>query len=128
MGMVCALTGGNDMATATTKKPGSGNQKKKGKNNKPKAVVNRLYKDNLFCSMFTSVPSYKVEVMNQVAPEYSEELKDITEDDIELNTLQTVFVHGVHNDVSFIVQDKFMVLIEAQSTWSPNIILRIFPY
>lgn len=54
--------------------------------------------------------------------------KEIKEDDLELITLESVFVNGIYNDVSFRVRDKLVVFIECQSTWSPNMPYRMIEY
>lgn len=47
---------------------------------------------------------------------------------IEVNTLETVLMNGYYNDLGFVADDRFMYLVEAQSDWSPNIVLRVLFY
>ena len=47
--------------------------------------------------------------------------KDIREEELEIVTLESIFVNGLYNDLSFRVRDKLVVFIECQSTWSPNL-------
>ena len=54
--------------------------------------------------------------------------KEIKEDDLELITLDSIFVNGIYNDLSFRVRDKLVVFIECQSTWSPNMPYRMIEY
>ena len=57
---------------------------------------------------------------------------NITADDIMIQTIQSVFVNTIYNDLGFIVKDngkdKVIVLFEAQSTWNNNMTLRIYMY
>lgn len=48
--------------------------------------------------------------------------------DIRINTLRGVFFNDVKNDISFRVGDKTVVLIEQQSSWNPNMPLRMLWY
>ena len=54
--------------------------------------------------------------------------EDVTEDDITNITIQNTLVDTLYNDLGFMVKDKLIVLIEAQSTWSVNIVIRILMY
>ena len=51
--------------------------------------------------------------------------KDIREEELEIVTLESIFVNGLYNDISFRVRDKLVVFIECQSTWSPNLPYRM---
>jgi hypothetical protein len=53
---------------------------------------------------------------------------DATEADIEPITLESVLMADLYNDVGFRVKNEIFILIEAQSTWSMNIIIRMFMY
>lgn len=55
--------------------------------------------------------------------------ESITEADLEIVTLQSILLNGIYNDLGFLVRkDRLMVLVEAQSTWSPNIVIRSLMY
>jgi len=47
---------------------------------------------------------------------------------IEITTLENILFKGRYNDLSFIVDDKLVVLIEHQSTINPNMPLRLLIY
>ena len=55
-----------------------------------------------------------------------------TIDDIEITTLRAMFLNTIYNDLSFIVKgkeyDRYMVFVEAQSSWNYNMTLRLFMY
>jgi hypothetical protein len=53
---------------------------------------------------------------------------DVTENDVEPITLEAVLMADLYNDVGFRVKDKIFIFVEAQSTWSMNIIIRMFMY
>lgn len=51
-----------------------------------------------------------------------------TVNDLTYITLKNVLTRGQYNDLGFIVGDRLMILVEAQSTWSVNIIPRCIMY
>ncbi|MBP5621757.1 MAG: hypothetical protein J6X44_07060 [Thermoguttaceae bacterium] len=54
--------------------------------------------------------------------------KDAKIEDIEIRTLESTFVNTRYNDLGFVVGNKLVMLVEAQSSWSENIPLRMFFY
>jgi len=84
--------------------------------------ANREYKDTLFSKLF-SKPYNLIELYNAIAnTDYSKDTK------IEINTLEDVFFKDLKNDVSFTIDDKFVVLLEHQSTINANMPLRCLMY
>lgn len=83
----------------------------------------RNTKDSVFGNLF-SEPGYLLRLYKTLHPE------DVgaTEGDLELCTLQNIIANGIHNDLGFLAKDKLLILAEAQSTWSPNIIIRSLIY
>lgn len=81
----------------------------------------RTYKDSLFRSIFKDKKRlsrlYKALSGNEISP------KDIT-----INTLKGVFMNDVKNDISFLVGNRLVILLEHQSTWNPNMPLRFLWY
>lgn len=81
----------------------------------------RTYKDSLFRSIFKNKKRlsrlYKALSGNEISP------KDIT-----INTLKGVFMNDVKNDISFLVGNRLVILLEHQSTWNPNMPLRFLWY
>ena len=43
-------------------------------------------------------------------------------------TIGNILTDGIYNDLRFIVGNRLMVLVEAQSTWSVNIVIRTLLY
>ena len=83
----------------------------------------RQAKDHVFVDMFNQ-PKYCLELFNALHPEAT----DITEADIQNITISHVIVDKPYNDLGFTVKDKLLVLVEAQSTWSYNILIRLLLY
>ncbi|MCD8214143.1 MAG: hypothetical protein LUC97_00610, partial [Clostridiales bacterium] len=54
--------------------------------------------------------------------------KDVTVDDLETITLETVLAKDIVNDLGFNVRGRLVILVEAQSTFSMNIIPRSLMY
>ena len=53
----------------------------------------------------------------------------IKADDLDIVTLKSILMNGIYNDLGFMVRgSQLMVLVEAQSTWSPNIVIRSLMY
>ena len=48
--------------------------------------------------------------------------------DIRIITLENVLTNGEHNDLGFLVRDTLMILVEAQTTFSVNLGLRLLLY
>ena len=84
--------------------------------------VSRQVQDSVFTHYF-STKEHLAELYEALHPGES-----ITPDEIELYTLSHDFVHGQYNDVGFLAKGELIVLMEAQSTWTPRILLRMFGY
>ena len=56
------------------------------------------------------------------------EMTDITDVDLKTITLKQVITNHPYNDLAFQVRDRLMIFVEAQSTWSVNILIRILLY
>lgn len=51
--------------------------------------------------------------------------KTITVDDLKYVTINRVLLRGIYNDLGFMTGDRLMILAEAQSIWTMNILPRI---
>ena len=87
-----------------------------------KADGNREYKDNVFRLLFGD-ESKSAELYNAIkGTSYTPNL-------LKMNTIQNpLYYGGLRNDVSFTVEDKFVILFEHQSTVNPNMGLRCLLY
>lgn len=81
----------------------------------------RTYKDSLFRHMFKHkrriTHLYAALSGNHVDPR-----------DITFRTLRGTFFNDVKNDISFLVENRMVILLEQQSTWNPNMPLRFLWY
>ena len=80
-------------------------------------------KDSVFTFMFRQ-PEYARELYLVLHPEDP----DVTEADCKLVTLENILTTGLYNDIGLQVRDRMILLIEAQSTFSVNIVLRMLLY
>lgn len=53
---------------------------------------------------------------------------EVTEDELKDITIKNILVDACYNDLGFTVGDKIMILTEAQTTWTMNIIIRALMY
>lgn len=85
--------------------------------------VNRQAKNSVFLNLFTR-KEYQLLLYQDLFPEDV----TITEADLELVTLDNVLTIHPYNDLGLLARGKLIVLAEAQSTWSVNIIFRLADY
>jgi predicted transposase YdaD len=84
--------------------------------------VNKEYKDSVFSLLFSN-PDVLRELYSAI--EGIELPPDIS---IDINTLSDVLIREQINDISFIIGDRLVVLIEHQSTINNNMPLRLLMY
>ena len=86
--------------------------------------IKRNAKDTVFRDLFSD-KKYLLQMYLALHPEDT----NITEDDLDIVTLESIFMNGVYNDLGFLVREnQLVILVEAQSTWSPNIVIRSLIY
>lgn len=85
----------------------------------PNYRVNRKAKDSVFTDLFKD-KKYLMQLYRTLHPEDD----SVTEDELTNITLLSPFMNGNCNDLGFLVGDRYMILVEAQSTWSVNIAAR----
>ena len=85
--------------------------------------VNRQAKNSVFLNLF-SRKEYQLRLYKELFPEDT----TITENDLELVTLDNVLTIHPYNDLGLLARGRLIVLAEAQSTWSANIIFRLADY
>ena len=83
----------------------------------------RSAKDTVFRSLF-SQPEYLLELYRALHPEDV----NVTQDMFSNVTIENVLTDKIYNDLGFTVGNRLLVLVEAQSTWSVNILVRAFLY
>ncbi len=80
-------------------------------------------KDSIFTNLFQD-KKYLLQLYQALHPEDC----DVTEDEIEDVTIKHVLVDADYNDLGFSVGNRLMILVESQSTWTLNIIIRALMY
>ena len=85
--------------------------------------LKRDYKNSVFIDMFEQ-DEYRLQLFQTLHPE----MTDVTAADIKTITLKQVITNHQYNDLAFLVKDRLMVFVEAQSTWSVNILIRVLLY
>ena len=87
-------------------------------------VMKRTIKDSVFKDLFQD-KKYLLQLYKALHPEDT----DITEDKLTDITIKNVLTDNTYNDLGFVVrEDKIVILVESQSTWTMNIIIRALMY
>lgn len=88
-----------------------------------KPTVKHNCKDSVFEDLFSD-PHYLFQMYKTLHPE------DTTsnENDIADVTIRNAMTNDQYNDLGFRIGNRLLVLIEAQSTWTVNIVIRILMY
>ncbi len=87
------------------------------------AEMKRSVKDSVFTYLFKQ-PEYTRQLYLALHPEDT----DVKESDFKLVTLENVLTTGFYNDLGIQVRNRLILLVEAQSTFSVNIALRMLLY
>ena len=90
---------------------------------KSDVIVKRGAKDSVFVHLFQD-KKYVLQLYKALHPEDV----DATEDMIEIITLENVLTDNIYNDLGFMIDKRLIILVEAQSTWTANIIVRALMY
>ena len=93
----------------------------KGQEQKPKPP-RRTAKDTVFTSLFRD-KGYLLQLYQALHPEDAS-----AEEDFKIITLENIMAGGIFNDLGFLFKDKLIFLVEAQSTWTVNILVRVILY
>lgn len=80
-------------------------------------------KDSIFTTVFR-IPEYTLDMYRSLHPEDT----GVTEEDINIITIENILVTGMFNDLGFQVRNNFIILVEAQSTFSVKLSIRLFLY
>lgn len=85
--------------------------------------TNHKSKDSLFTDLFRDV-KYQKKLYYAL---YGEE-EELSDSDFKLITLEHIFVRNFYNDLGLLVKNKLILLVEAQSSYNPNMSLRFLLY
>lgn len=88
-----------------------------------KQIVKRTIKDSVFTDFFR-IPGNLIELYKVLHPEDV----NVTVSDIHDITVENVLIDDIYNDLGFRVSNRLIILVEAQSTWTVNIIIRALLY
>ena len=83
----------------------------------------RKIKDSVFTNLFQD-KKYLLRLYKALHPEDG----NVTEEDIKDVTIKHILVDADYNDLGFSVGGRLVILIESQSTWTLNIIIRALMY
>ena len=86
-------------------------------------MAKRTAKNSVFLNLFQD-KSYLLKLYKTLHPEDTA----ATEDSLTDVTIENVLTDNLYNDLGFIVGNKLMILVEVQSTWTMNILVRVLLY
>lgn len=86
-------------------------------------TMKRTVKDSVFTNLFADT-KYLIKLYRALHPED----KKTEEKDIENITIKNILTDQQYNDLGFRIGNTVLLLLEAQSTWTINIIIRIMMY
>ena len=86
-------------------------------------IAKYTIKDSVFSDLF-KIKKYLLQLYRALHPED----KTATESELTDITIKNVLTDGIYNDLGFLSGEKFMILLEAQSLWTLNIIIRALLY
>lgn len=89
----------------------------------PAQIAKKTAKDSVFRDLFEN-PKYLLQLYQSLHPEDTE----TTLEQIGSVTIKNVLLDQMYNDLGFTVGSKLLLLVEAQSTWSVNIVIRVLLY
>ena len=85
--------------------------------------MNRQIRDSVFSDLFGD-KTRLLELYRVLHPEDT----TATEGDIANVTMKNILMRDLYNDLGFTVRDKLLLLVEAQSTWTVNVVFRLLLY
>ena len=85
-------------------------------------TTNREAKNSIFCDLF-HMSEYTLQLLQAL-----KQNMQASEKDINYLTLSSVLANDQYNDLSILVKNELIMCIESQSTWSVNILPRMFMY
>ena len=80
-------------------------------------------KDSVFRRLF-SMPKFRLELYRSLFPDDM----DVKEEELRDVTITNFLINGQHNDIAFKKGNELLIMIEAQDTWSVNIMPRMQLY
>ena len=90
---------------------------------KARTKVKRTMKDSIFCDLFSEIDN-----IHKLFKVMYPKKRRISKKDIKLLTVDRILTTGIYNDLGFLVRNRLIVLVEAQSTWTVNVLIRFLSY
>ena len=91
--------------------------------NEKEILAKRTIHDSVFTDLF-KIPKYTLQLYQALHPEDA----GMTEEQIRIVTLENLLLNQPYNDLGFMARNRLLILVEAQSTWSENILVRVLIY
>ncbi len=85
--------------------------------------IKHTVKDSVFTDIF-GTKKYLLQLYQVLHPED----RGTREDDLKNITIKNILVNGLYNDLGFQVGERVIILVESQSSWTMNIIVRALLY
>lgn len=86
-------------------------------------IAKYTIKDSVFSDLF-KIKKYLMQLYKALHPED----ETATENELTDITIKNVLTDGIYNDLGFLLGERFMILLEAQSLWTLNIVVRALLY
>ena len=90
---------------------------------KDEEVAKHTIKDSVFTNLFQE-KKYLLQLYKTLHPEDTE----VTEDELSDITIHNIMTDGIYNNFGFRRGNRLLILVECQSTWTENIIMRSLMY
>jgi hypothetical protein len=92
--------------------------------NEQPVKAKRTTKNSVFLNLFGD-KKYLLQLYQTLHPEDA----DATEDDLDIVTIENILTDNLYNDLGILAHgDKLLLLLEAQSTWTVNVLIRVLIY
>ena len=85
--------------------------------------VKYALKDSVFTLLFSEISNVR-----KLYQELHDDGENYSDEDFKIITLENAFINGLYNDLGFSVKDRLIILVEAQSTFNPNMGVRFLMY
>ena len=80
-------------------------------------------KDSVFTLLFSEIGNIR-----KLYQSLHDDADSYLDEDFKIVTLENAIINGQYNDLGFTVKDRLIILVEAQSTFNPNMGVRLLMY
>ena len=91
--------------------------------NEKEILAKRTIYDSVFTDLF-KMPEYTLQLYQALHPEDT----GMTKEQIQIVTLENLLLNQPYNDLGFTAGNRLLIFVEAQSTWTENILVRVLIY